>query len=69
MDQLVEYYRQNAPLPGKELCAEEVANTATFLLSPLASAITGTTVYVDHGLHSMAIGYPVGFKPDQTKET
>jgi len=28
---------------------EEVGNTAAFLLSPLASGITGETIYVDAG--------------------
>lgn len=35
---------------------EEVGNTAAFLASPLASAITGATVYVDNGLNAMAVG-------------
>jgi enoyl-[acyl-carrier protein] reductase I len=35
--------------------ASEVGNTCAFLLSPLASAITGTTLYVDHGLHVMGV--------------
>ncbi len=33
----------------------EVGATAAFLLSPLASAITGSTVYVDNGLNAMAL--------------
>ena len=32
-----------------------MGNTAAFMLSPLSSAITGTTLYVDHGLHCMAV--------------
>lgn len=51
---IVEYYQQNSPL-AEYLSAEEVANTASFLASPLASGITGTVVYVDKGYHSMAI--------------
>lgn len=35
---------------------EEVGNTAAFLASPLASAITGATVYVDNGLNAMGVG-------------
>lgn len=35
---------------------EEVGNAAAFLASPLASAITGTVVYVDNGLHAMGVG-------------
>jgi enoyl-[acyl-carrier protein] reductase I len=52
IDEMVKYYAQNAPLP-EELSAAEVGNTAAFLCSPLGSGITGTTVYVDKGYHSM----------------
>lgn len=36
-------------------CADEVGSTAAFLVSPLASAITGSTVYVDNGLNTMGL--------------
>ena len=36
--------------------AEEVGYTAAFLASPLASAITGTVLYVDNGLNAMGVG-------------
>ena len=52
IDEMVKYYAQNAPLP-QELSAAEVGNAAAFLCSPLASGITGTTVYVDKGYHAM----------------
>jgi enoyl-[acyl-carrier protein] reductase I len=52
IDEMVKYYAQNAPLP-EELSAPEVGNAAAFLCSPLGSGITGTTVYVDKGYHSM----------------
>ena len=39
----------------KELQAAEVGAAAAFLLSPLASAITGTVVHVDNGLHAMGL--------------
>ena len=52
IDEMVKYYAQNAPLP-QELSAAEVGNAAAFLCSPLASGITGTTVYVDKGYHVM----------------
>jgi enoyl-[acyl-carrier protein] reductase I len=52
IDEMVKYYAQNCPLPH-ELSASEVGNAAAFLCSPLASGITGTTVYVDKGYHSM----------------
>jgi hypothetical protein len=35
--------------------ADNVGNTAAFLASPLASAITGTVIYVDNGLHAMGL--------------
>lgn len=57
IDRMVEYYARNAPL-AEALTAREVAATAAFLSSPLASGITGTTVYVDKGCHAM--GMPVG---------
>lgn len=52
IERMIAYAKINAPLP-KELTAEEVAATAAFLCSPLASGITGSTIYVDNGLHSM----------------
>ncbi|CAH1424153.1 unnamed protein product [Lactuca virosa] len=38
------------------ISAEEVGNAAAFLASPLASAITGTVLYVDNGLNAMGVG-------------
>lgn len=35
--------------------AREVGVAAAFLLSPLASAITGSVVYVDNGLNAMGL--------------
>jgi enoyl-[acyl-carrier protein] reductase I len=52
IDSMIAYARANAPLT-KDLEAEEVGAAAAFLLSPLASAITGTVLYVDNGLHAM----------------
>lgn len=54
IDDMIEYASANAPLT-KELEASEIGQTAAFLLSPLASAITGTLVYVDNGMHVMGI--------------
>lgn len=54
IDDMIKYAISNAPLT-KELEAEEIGQTAAFLLSPLASAITGTLVYVDNGMHAMGI--------------
>lgn len=55
IDMMIDYSIANAPLQ-KELSAEEVGNTAAFLASPLASAITGAVIYVDNGLHAMGVG-------------
>jgi enoyl-[acyl-carrier protein] reductase I len=52
IDRMIEYCKANSPLP-EAITAEEVATTAAFLASPLASAITGSTVYVDKGFHVM----------------
>lgn len=49
---MISHYRTNAPLP-KDLVVEDVANAAAFLASNLASAITGTLLYVDNGYHSV----------------
>ncbi|XP_022754319.1 enoyl-[acyl-carrier-protein] reductase [NADH], chloroplastic [Durio zibethinus] len=55
IDTMIEYSMANAPLQ-KELSADEVGNTAAFLASPLASAITGAVIYVDNGLNAMGVG-------------
>ncbi|XP_063935096.1 enoyl-[acyl-carrier-protein] reductase [NADH], chloroplastic isoform X2 [Daucus carota subsp. sativus] len=55
IDMMIDYSLENAPLQ-KELSAEEVGNTAAFLASPLASAITGAVIYVDNGLNTMGVG-------------
>jgi enoyl-[acyl-carrier protein] reductase I len=54
IQRMVEYCAANSPLPEK-LAAEDVGNAAAFLCSPLAAGITGTTVYVDKGYHSMGM--------------
>ncbi|KAM2613663.1 hypothetical protein TB2_028378 [Malus domestica] len=55
IDMMIDYSSANAPLE-KELSADEVGNTAAFLASPLASAITGGVIYVDNGLNAMGVG-------------
>jgi enoyl-[acyl-carrier protein] reductase I len=55
IDDVVAYYERNAPIQQK-LTTVEVANTAAFLASSLASGITGATVYVDKGYHAMGKG-------------
>ena len=54
IDRLINYAHTNAPLQ-KELKAEEVGDTAAFILSSMASAITGVTLYVDNGMHTMGL--------------
>jgi enoyl-[acyl-carrier protein] reductase I len=57
IEEMVEFYKVNSPLPQK-LDAMEVGNVAAFLCSPLASGITGTTIYVDKGYHTMGRSAP-----------
>lgn len=53
-DQMIDYTVANAPLQHTfNPC--DVGNTAAFLVSPLAAAITGVTLYVDNGMHAMGI--------------
>ncbi|MEP6617698.1 MAG: enoyl-[acyl-carrier-protein] reductase [bacterium] len=54
IERMVAYVAQNAPLP-EELTATEVGRATAFLCSPLASGITGTTMYVDKGFHAMGM--------------
>ena len=54
IDKMIDYSLANAPLQ-KELQAQEVGNAAAFLASPLASAITGATLFVDNGMHAMGL--------------
>jgi enoyl-[acyl-carrier protein] reductase I len=51
---MIAHYEKNAMRP-RRLEASEVGNAAAFLSSPLASAITGTVLHVDHGYHAMAV--------------
>jgi enoyl-[acyl-carrier protein] reductase I len=51
---MVEYCRLNSPLLDA-LTARDVATAAAFLCSPLASGISGTTLYVDKGYHAMGM--------------
>ena len=55
IEKMVQYVAKNSPLTD-ELQASEVGTTAAFLSSPLASGITGATVYVDKGYHAMGMG-------------
>jgi enoyl-[acyl-carrier protein] reductase I len=52
IEKMVEYTKQNSPLP-ESITPNEVGASAAFLCSPLGSGITGTTLYVDKGYHVM----------------
>jgi enoyl-[acyl-carrier protein] reductase I len=54
IDNMVKYCAANTPLP-EALHAHEVGAATAFLCSPLASGITGSTVYVDKGYHTMGM--------------
>jgi enoyl-[acyl-carrier protein] reductase I len=54
IDVMIRYTEANSPMP-RRLDASEVGATAAFLSSPLASAITGSVVYVDNGYHAMGM--------------
>lgn len=54
IDLAIDYSKSNSPL-GKDLFADDVGASAFFLLSPLARAVTGVTLYVDNGMHAMGM--------------
>ena len=47
-------HAEKAPL-GRNITADEVAQTALFLCSDLSSGVTGTILPVDAGYHIMAV--------------
>jgi enoyl-[acyl-carrier protein] reductase I len=51
---IIAYCEKHAPLPAP-ITAREVGSAAAFLASPLASGITGHTLYVDKGFHVMGV--------------
>jgi enoyl-[acyl-carrier protein] reductase I len=55
IDRMIDYCRRNSPI-DRDLTAMDVGHVAAFLASPMASAITATTMYVDNGYHSMGMG-------------
>ncbi len=65
IERMVGYCAENSPLT-EPLTAEEVGSAAAFLSSSLASGITGTTLYVDKGYHSM--GMAVSLLPSSDTE-
>ncbi len=56
---MIEYTAANSPLP-RPIDAADVGHAAAFLCSPLASAITGSVVYVDNGFRAMGMAVPEG---------
>jgi enoyl-[acyl-carrier protein] reductase I len=54
IEKMIGYVSKNAPMTDP-LSATEVGTVAAFLCSPLASGITGSTVYVDKGYHAMGM--------------
>jgi len=61
IDAMIKYAAANSPLP-RPIDASDVGHTAAFLCSPLASAITGSVVYVDNGFHAMGMAVPRGYE-------
>ncbi len=51
---MIDYAAERSPLP-RGVTPEEVANSAAFLCSPLASGITGHVLYVDCGYNVMGV--------------
>lgn len=65
IDDMIAYAKSNAPL-SKDLSGEEIGHAAAFLLSPLSSAITGTVLFVDNGLHAMGLAVDSGALQNNT---
>ena len=59
IEKMIDFTKRNSPLP-EPIDADEVGTTAAFLCSPLASGVTGTTVYVDKGYHAMGVAVDGG---------
>ena len=55
IERMQDYVAKNAPLTDP-MTPTDVANTAAFLCSPMAAGITGSTIYVDKGYHTMGMG-------------
>lgn len=55
IERMIAYAEEGAPLQ-EPMDAMEVGYAAAFLLSDLGRGITGTTLYVDKGMHAMGVG-------------
>src|SRR5215831_64577 len=67
IERMIEYAQKNSPLP-EPIDADEVGTAAAFLCSPLASGITGTTVFVDKGYHAMGVAVDAKSAGEPTTE-
>jgi enoyl-[acyl-carrier protein] reductase I len=54
---ILKWYEHNAPL-RRSVSAEEVGDTAVYLLSDLSRAVTGEIHYVDAGYHIVGMKHP-----------
>ncbi len=59
IEKMIEYCKANSPLP-EAITARDVGATAAFVCSPLGAGITGTTLYVDKGYHTMGVAVTPG---------
>ena len=59
IEKMVDYVSKTAPITTP-LEPADVGNAAAFLCSSLGAGITGTTIYVDKGYHSMGMGADAG---------
>jgi len=66
IQRMIRYTQQHSPLT-REFEATDVGHAAAFLASPLASAITGTVLYVDNGYHAMGMGVEEPAPPAPTE--
>ena len=55
---LLKRFSEIAPL-GRNITHEEVGQLGLFLLSPMASGITGEVIFVDAGFHTMGMALPI----------
>src|SRR5947208_1695363 len=68
IDTMIQYTAANSPLP-RPIDAADVGHAAAFLCSPLASAITGSVVYVDNGFHAMGMAVQKTERTETTETT